>query len=74
MFRLSSHLKKDINKIDKIQRGYFLSYYLGTFIISPERNKSYKDRLVDLRLHSLETRRLWGELIKGLKFLMVLII
>jgi hypothetical protein len=58
----SPFLKKDIDKMERIQRR-------ATKMIPELRNKSYEERLKDLDIHSLETRRLSGRLIETYKIL-----
>ena len=58
----SPYLKKDIDKIERIQRR-------ATKLIPELRGKSYEQRLRELDIHSLETRRLRGKLIEVFKIL-----
>ena len=54
--------RKDIEVLERVQRR-------ATKLIPSLRNKSYNDRLKLLSLHSLETRRMRGELIEVYKIL-----
>ena len=56
------YLKKDIEKIERIQRR-------ATKLIPELKGKSYEQRLRELDIHSLETRRLRGKLIEVFKIL-----
>ena len=58
----SPHLRRDIDKMEKIQRR-------ATKIIPEIRNDSYQQRIQDLDLISLAQRRLRGQLIKVFKYL-----
>jgi hypothetical protein len=58
----SPNLRKDINKMEKIQRK-------ATKMIPGLRNLSYEQRLQQLELISLEQRRLRGQLIETYKYL-----
>ena len=58
----SPHLRKDIIKLERIQRR-------ATKMIPALRNKSYPDRLKELGLITLEKRRLRGQLIETFKYL-----
>ncbi|KAF2351633.1 hypothetical protein FHG87_017614 [Trinorchestia longiramus] len=58
----SPTLRRDINKMGKIQRK-------ATKLIPELRNLSYKRRLQQLELISLEQRRLRGQLIETYKYL-----
>src|SRR5215469_9102666 len=58
----SPFLEKDIAKIERIQKR-------ATKIIPELRGKPYAQRLKDLYIHSLETRRLRGRLIEVFKIL-----
>ncbi|KAL7630702.1 UNVERIFIED_CONTAM: hypothetical protein RMT77_019088 [Armadillidium vulgare] len=58
----SPYLKKDIDKIERIQKR-------ATKLIPELRGKSYVQRLRELDIHSLETRRLKGKLIEVFKIL-----
>ncbi|KAL7637927.1 UNVERIFIED_CONTAM: hypothetical protein RMT77_011540 [Armadillidium vulgare] len=58
----SPYLKKDIDKIERIQKR-------TTKLIPELRGKSYVQRLRELDIHSLETRRLRGKLIEVFKIL-----
>ena len=57
----SPHLQRDIIKIEKIKRK-------ASKMISEIRNHSYRQRLKDLNLTSLEQRRLHGQLIEAFKY------
>ena len=56
------HLQKDINLIEGVQRRV-------TNMVSDVRGKSYEDRLKQLHLTSLETRRIRGDLIEVFRIL-----
>ena len=58
----SHNLRRDIDKIEKIQRR-------ATKMIPKIRNHSYHQRIQDLDLISLVHRRLRGQLIEAFKFL-----
>ena len=58
----SPHLRRDIDKMEKIQRR-------ATKMILEIRNHSYHQRIQDLDLISLVQRRLRGQLIKVIKYL-----
>ena len=58
----SNYLRRDIDKIEKIQRR-------ATKMIPEIRNHSYHQRIQDLDLISLVQRRLQGQLIEVLKYL-----
>ena len=58
----SPYLRKDIIKLEKVQRR-------ATKLIPSLRNKSYEDRLVDLKLFSLEKRRVRGDMIEVWKII-----
>jgi len=58
----SPHLRKDIDKLERIQRRI-------TKMIPELRNKSYPERLKELNLITLEKRRLRGQLIETFKYL-----
>jgi hypothetical protein len=58
----SPHLRKDIDKLERIQRRI-------TKMIPELRNKSYSERLIELNLTTLEKRRLRGQLIETFKYL-----
>ena len=58
----SPFLEKDIIKIEKIQKR-------ATKMIPKLRGKLYAQRLKDLDIHSLETRKLKGRLIEVFKIL-----
>ena len=58
----SPHLKRDIDKMEKIQRR-------ATKMIPEIRNHSYHQRIQDLDLISLVQRRVRGELIEVFKYL-----
>ena len=58
----SPHLRRDIDKIEKIQRR-------ATKMIPEIRNHSYHQRIQDLDLISLIQRRLWGQLLHMCKYL-----
>ena len=57
----SPHLRKDIVKMERIQRK-------ATKMIPELRHKSYEDRLSELNLITLEKRRLRGQLIETFKY------
>jgi ribonuclease P/MRP protein subunit RPP40 len=54
------HLQKEINLLEKVQRR-------ATRLIYSLRNKSYEDRLKALKLTTLKTRRIRGDLIEVFK-------
>ncbi|MGL5622948.1 RNA-directed DNA polymerase, partial [Cetobacterium sp.] len=56
----SPYMRKDIAQLEKVQR-------LATKMIEGQRSKSYEQRLRDLNLYSLESRRLRGDLIETFK-------
>ncbi len=56
------YLKKDIDKIERIQ-------HKATRLVPKIRNKCYEDRLDELRLTTLETRRKRGDLIQFFKII-----
>ena len=56
------HLQKDINLIEGVQRRV-------TNMVSDVRGKSYEDRLKQLHLTTLETRRIRGDLIEVFRIL-----
>jgi len=56
----SPHLRKDVNLIERVQRR-------ATRMILPLRHLPYEQRLAILRLTTLETRRLRGDLIEVFK-------
>ena len=58
----SPHLRRDINKMEKIQRR-------ATKMIPKIRNHCYHQRIQDLQLISLVQRRLRGQLIEVIKYL-----
>ena len=58
----SAHLRRDIDKMEKIQRR-------ATKMIPEIRNHSYHQRIQDLDLMSLVQRRLQGQLIEVFKYL-----
>ena len=58
----SPYLRKDINKLEKVQRR-------ATKLIPSLRNKSYENRLRELNLYSLEKRRLRGDMIEVWKIM-----
>ncbi|KAK3887290.1 hypothetical protein Pcinc_008554 [Petrolisthes cinctipes] len=58
----SPSYRKDIARLERVQAR-------ATKLIPSLRHKSYKDRLVELDLFSLETRRLRGQLIEVFKIL-----
>ena len=59
---LSPHLRKDIDKMEIVQRK-------DTIMIPEIRNHSYQKRLKDLELINLVQRRLRGQLIEVFKYL-----
>jgi hypothetical protein len=58
----SPHFRKDIDKLERIQRRI-------TKMIPELKNKSYPERLKELNLITLEKRRLRGQLIETFKYL-----
>ena len=58
----SPHLRGDVNKMERIQ-------HRATKMIPELRNKDYPQRLEELKLISLERRRLRGQLIETFKYL-----
>ena len=58
----SPHLRRDIDKIEKIQRS-------ATKVIPEIKNHSYHQRIQDLDIISLVQKRLRGQLIEVLKYL-----
>ena len=58
----SPYLRKDITKLEKVQRR-------ATKLIPALRNKSYEDRLADLKLFSLEKRRVRNDMIEVWKII-----
>ena len=58
----SPYYRKDIEKLEKVQRRI-------TKMIPRLRNKSYEDRLEELKLFSLTKRRLRGDLIEVFKIM-----
>ena len=56
------YLKKDIDKIERIQ-------HKATRLVPKIRNKCYEDRLDEMRLTTLETRRKRGDLIQFFKII-----
>ena len=58
----SPSYRKDIDRLERVQAR-------ATKLIPELRNKSYQERLAELNLFSLETRRLRGQLIETFKFL-----
>ena len=58
----SPGLRKDIDMMEKVQRR-------ATKLIPSLRSKPYHDRLEELKLYSLEQRRLRGDLIEAYKIL-----
>ena len=58
----SPHLRRDVNKMERIQ-------HRATKVIPELRNKTYPQRLADLKLISLKRRRLRCQLIGTSKYL-----
>ena len=56
------HLRKDIDRVERIPRR-------ATKLIPELRNKSYENRLRELKLFSMEKRRLRGDMIKTFKII-----
>jgi len=58
----SPYVQKDVQLLEKVQRR-------ATKLIKGFSNSSYEERLQKLQLTTLETRRLWGDLIEVFKIL-----